>query len=334
MELSVQEYQYLVSEITRETGAKRDGSGKNLIVPRCPFCGKQGGKFGIYIGKENVRHRPFMAHCFSCGASTRTLAQLLAAIGRMDLMVSETTDISAPLNLHLLEEDEAEEIDDELVPVELPDFYKRTFDDYEYFPVGITGRLNPRYADYVTFPVIDCGMVVGYVSRHIWPKEAIDTYNRKTKYKGEYKILRYRNSTENDFFKLLYNYDAVREDGTDTVIVAEGVFDVIALTRKLELYDNPHIAAVATFGKKISDVQIYKLQSKGVRTVVIGYDGDAVEAVKRAAERLRPYFEVFIADIADADKDWEELAETEVYGIFAYRLLSVLEYKLKKVQER
>ena len=346
MELSVQEYQYLVSEITRETGAKRDGSGKNLIVPRCPFCGKQGGKFGIYIGKENVRHRPFMAHCFSCGASTRTLAQLLAAIGRMDLMVSETTDISAPLNLHLLEEDEAEEIDDELVPVELPDFYKRTFrhpylqqrgfcfDDYEYFPVGITGRLNPRYADYVTFPVIDCGMVVGYVSRHIWPKEAIDTYNRKTKYKGEYKILRYRNSTENDFFKLLYNYDAVREDGTDTVIVAEGVFDVIALTRKLELYDNPHIAAVATFGKKISDVQIYKLQSKGVRTVVIGYDGDAVEAVKRAAERLRPYFEVFIADIADADKDWEELAETEGYGIFAYRLLSVLEYKLKKVQER
>ena len=156
MELSVQEYQYLVSEITRETGAKRDGSGKNLIVPRCPFCGKQGGKFGIYIGKETVRHRPFMAHCFSCGASTRTLAQLLAAIGRMDLMVSETTDISAPLNLHLLEPDEAEDIDDELVPSGLPDFYKRTFrhpylkqrgfcfDDYEYFPAGITGRLIPR----------------------------------------------------------------------------------------------------------------------------------------------------------------------------------------------
>lgn len=82
-------------------------------------------------------------------------------------MVLQTADIAAPLNLHLLEKDEAEEIDDELVPVELPDFYKRTFrhpylqrrgfcfDDYEYFPVGITGRLNPRYADYVVFPVID-----------------------------------------------------------------------------------------------------------------------------------------------------------------------------------
>lgn len=115
MELSVQEYQYLVSEITRETGAKRDGSGKNLIVPRCPFCGKSGGKFGIYIGKATAHRRPFMAHCFSCGASTRTLEQLLAAIGRMDLMVLQTADIAAPLNLHLLEKDEAEEIDDELV---------------------------------------------------------------------------------------------------------------------------------------------------------------------------------------------------------------------------
>ena len=37
MELSVQEQQYLVREIARETGAKRDGGGKNLIVPRCPF---------------------------------------------------------------------------------------------------------------------------------------------------------------------------------------------------------------------------------------------------------------------------------------------------------
>ena len=175
---------------------------------------------------------------------------------------------------------------------------------------------------------------ITYAARHTWPKEDIDAHNRKTRHSGGYKILRYRNSTENDFSRLLYNYDAVRMDETDTVILAEGIFDVIALTRRLELYDNSHVAAVATFGKKISDVQIYKLQSKGVRTVVIGYDGDAVESVKRTAERLKPYFEVFIADIADAAKDWDELTEAEIYGIFACRLLSVLEYKLKKVQER
>ena len=65
MELSVQEQQYLVSEIVRETGAKCDGGGKNLLVPRCPFCGKTGGKFGIYIGPQTARRTPFIAHSLS-----------------------------------------------------------------------------------------------------------------------------------------------------------------------------------------------------------------------------------------------------------------------------
>jgi hypothetical protein len=112
MDLSAKEYQHLVQEIARETGAKRDGTGKNLIVPRCPFCGKSGGKFGIYIGPETARREPFMAHCFSCGKSTRTLGQLLEAIGRMDLMVTPTADITAPLQFVLGVE--PEEIDDML----------------------------------------------------------------------------------------------------------------------------------------------------------------------------------------------------------------------------
>lgn len=113
-----------------------------------------------------------------------------------------------------------------------------------------------------------------------------------------------------------------------------GIFDVIALTRKLELYDNTHIAAIATFGKKISDVQLYKLQCKGVRVVVVGYDGDAVEAVKHTVDRLKPYFEVLVADIADAKKDWDEMEPDQVYETFAYRLLTPIEYKLSKVQEK
>ena len=101
MNLSAKEYQHWVQEIARETGAKRDGTGKNLIVPRCPLCGKSGGKFGIYIGPETARREPFMAHCFSCGKSTRTLGKLLETIGRMDLMSAPTTDITAPLQFVL-----------------------------------------------------------------------------------------------------------------------------------------------------------------------------------------------------------------------------------------
>lgn len=346
MELNKAERDFLIVEICRELGAKRDGSGKNLIVPNCPVCGKGGGKYGIYIGSDTPRKKAFMSHCFSCGYSTRSLAQLLEAIGRPDLMLEPTVSLGVPLlNVLRLEIDEGEEIDDEVCLVELPDFYKRTFrnpylqsrgfcfDDYEYFPVGSTGKLNFRFADYVIFPIKDEQETVGYVARHILPKKEIDAYNRHAKRRGEYQVLRYRNSTENDFRKLLYNYDAVKADQTDTVVLTEGIFDVIALTRQLEWYDNARIAAVATFGKKISDVQIYKLQRKGVKCVVLGYDGDAVETVKEVVNCLNPYFEVFVADLPDARKDWEDLTNDEMNAVFSSRIFTPMEYKLKKVQE-
>ncbi|MFR5997068.1 MAG: hypothetical protein ACLUH6_05975 [Bacteroides faecis] len=71
-----------------------------------------------------------------------------------------------------MEADEAEEIDDENWC--LPGFYKRIFQhpplklhgfyfyDYEYCPVGTTGRINLRYADYIIFPVVDRDTVIGY----------------------------------------------------------------------------------------------------------------------------------------------------------------------------
>ena len=173
MDLSAKEYLHLVQEIARETGAGRVGTGKNLIVPRCPFCGKSGGKFGIYIGPETACSEPFMAHCFSCGKSTRTLGQLLETIGRMDLMVTPTADVTAPLQFVLGVE--PEEIDDMLTITELPDFYKRifshpylkergfTYDDYDCFPAGVTNRLNPRFEDYMIFRIIDNGENVGFV---------------------------------------------------------------------------------------------------------------------------------------------------------------------------
>lgn len=344
MALSKHETDFLIEEISRHLGAKRDGGNKNLIA-RCPYCGKEG-KYGIYIGKETVRKKPFMAHCFSCGRSTLTLDKLLEEIGRADLMITQTTDLSAPLDENLLFPlDTDEEIDDTLGIVELPDFYRQiythpylkargfVYDDYEQFPVGITGGLNRRYDDYVIFPVIDSGDVVGYVARHTWSKDEIDSHNRKAKRNGEYQIRRFNNSTQNDFVKLLYNYDAIIEDETDTVILVEGIFDVVAITRKLELYDNPHFVAVATFGKKVSQAQIYKLQVKGVRTVVLGFDGDAVSAIKQTATELSGYFDVFIADIADPSKDWQDLTYTEIFKIFSQCLRTPLEYKLSKLQE-
>ena len=90
MELSKEEKEYIIQELSIELHAKPDGSGKNLIVPQCPYCGHEGGKYGIYIGKATERKKPFMAHCFSCGRSTQTLEQLLTDIGRQDLIITDT----------------------------------------------------------------------------------------------------------------------------------------------------------------------------------------------------------------------------------------------------
>lgn len=343
MYINKQDRDFLIKELEIELHAKLDGPRKNLIVPECPYCGKKGGKFGIYVGKETDKKKLFMSHCFSCGHTTKDVNQLLEDIGRLDLMLEETTSF-APLEIPQLYNLDEDEIDDELVEVEMPEGWKRcyrnaylkkrgfTCDDYDYFPVGTTRGMNFKFDDYVVFPIIDNGDTVGYVSRHTWSKDEIDKYNTKARRNGKYEIRRYNNSMDNDFVKLLYNYDAVIEDETDTVILVEGVFDCISLVRKLDLYDNTKIAVCATFGKKISETQIYKLQDKGVRTVVIGYDGDAMEAINTAAAMLDLFFDTYIAHIEDPTADFDSMDFWEIYDVFAQNLRTPREFKLNYVQ--
>ena len=345
MEISREEKEWLIKELSAERNARPDGSGKNLIVPTCPYCQKGGGKFGIYIGKEVGNKKLFMSHCFKCGKTTKELDQLLDDIGRPDLKLSGKADFT-PISEHtiLMSLNDEEEIDDTLIPVEMPKGWKKCHrspylkqrgfvgDDYDYFPVGTTRGLNFKFDEYVVFPIIDNEEIVGYIGRHTWSKDDIDQYNRSAKLSGKFEKRRYNNSTENDFVKLLYNYDSLIEDETDTVIIVEGVFDVIALTRKLCLYDNHHIAVVATFGKKISQTQIFKLQDKGVKTVVLGYDGDAVDAINTAAQQLNEYFDTYIAHIPNPDSDFDSMDFWEIYDIISENLKTPIEYKLNSVQ--
>ena len=343
MYINKQDKEFLIKELEIELHAKLDGPRKNLIVPVCPYCGKKGGKFGIYVGKETDKKKLFVSHCFSCHHTTKDINQLLDDIGRPDLKLEETASFG-PLEIPQFGTVGEDEIDDELVEVEMPEGWKRCYsnaylkkrgfvcDDYDYFPVGTTRGMNFKYDDYVVFPIIDDGSIVGYVSRHTWSKDEIDSYNTKARRNGKYEIRRYNNSMDNDFVKLLYNYDSVIEDETDTVILVEGVFDCISLVRKLDLYDNHRIAVCATFGKKVSDTQIYKLQSKGVRTVVIGYDGDALDAINTAASMLDPFFDTYIAHIEDPTADFDSMDFWDIFDVFTKNLKTPREFKLNYVQ--
>lgn len=333
------ETKLLIEELLIETRGKLDGGRKNIIAD-CPWCGKKA-KWGIRIKVDEGERKQFASHCFSCGRSTRTLEDLCDLLNRPDL--KPTDKIQDTLEL---KEDglsfEDEEVDDTLVETDMPEGYKRTrknqylrsrhftAQDYEHFEVGTTRGLNFKYDDYIIIPIIECGKYVGYVARHIWSKNEIDEYNQKQALNGGYQIRRYNNSSgegTNEFSKLLYNYDNVVEDVTDTVVLCEGVFDVIALTRHFNLYNNHRIVPVATFGKKISEVQAYKLQAKGVRTIVIGYDNDAEKAINKAADYLSDYFDVYISTLEGDGKDYDEADFWEVFDAFSIGLKTPFEYK-------
>lgn len=337
MEISVEQQHQIADELLYELDGKLDGGRKNILLQHCPFCGKDGYKFGIYVGVPTKYKKFGSSNCFKCGHRSRDLRGTLEDLGLMRLMPKDTVDLDESLTceINLFEDDE---IDDSLVTVQMPKGYKRCFknpylksrgfnaDDYEYFPCGTNRHLDVKFADYVLLEIRDSDRIVGFVGRHTWDKEDIENYNLKHRFQ----IRRYSNSTENGFGKLLYNYDAIKKYETRTVILCEGAFDVIALTRKLELYDKHDIVPVATFGKKISDVQIYKLQCKGVEQVVLGYDADARETTGRVAMQLDDYFDVYVADLEMSyGKDWDEMDAEDIYDVFANGLKTVREFNLE-----
>lgn len=336
MEIPLELQHQIAEALLTDFNGKLDGRRKNILIDECPFCHRTGYKSAIYIG-PTTKYKTFGAfNCFRCNTKHRDLAGTLEALGRLDLLPKETTDLNDELtgSLDLFNDD----VDDSLSQIEMPKGYKRCFknpylksrgfiaDDYEYFPCGTTRGLNLKYNDYVLMEIRDDDKLVGFVGRHTWSKEEIEEHNINHRYQ----IRRYNNSVENGFGKLLYNIDAVVPYETQTVILCEGCFDVIALTRKLDLYDYAPIVPIATFGKKISDVQIFKLQNKGVEQVVIGYDADAKETVSQVAMTLDKYFDVYIADLDMADgKDWDEMNPYAIYDVFARHLKTIREFNLE-----
>ena len=328
----------IADELLYDLCGKLDGSRRNILVKHCPFCGHDGFKYGIYVGNNIGKKRFGMSNCYHCNRRFGNLQSTLKALGREDLLPKETAELD--------DEDEigseifTDEIDDDLVEISMPKGYKRCFknkylksrgwvvDDFEYFPVGTNRAFEREYEDYVILEVRDEGRRVGFVARSILSKEEIDSYNSR----HHFKIRRYKNSDEregNGFSKMLYNYDAIEPMETHSVILCEGPFDVVGLNRKLELYDNKSIVPVATFGKKISQEQMFKLQKKSVEQIVIGYDNDAKETTSKVAMELEKYFDVLIADIPDGvGKDWDEMDAEDIYDVFVDNLKTIREFNL------
>lgn len=173
-----------------------------------------------------------------------------------------------------------------LQTIKLPLSYKRIFDseylngrnwikrDYEYWEAGRVSFGSLK--NYIIFPIFQGNEIKAYVAR-----------NTIKEHKQRY------NNSVNEFASLIGGIDQLI--GVDSVILCEGVFDIVNVTRLLGLYDSKEIKAICTFGAKISDNQIFLLRSKGIKRIILFYDADVINKIKSIAFTLSIYFKVEIA---------------------------------------
>ena len=289
-------------------------------ISTCPFCHKSQ---HFYINKKTQKW-----DCKKCGESGG-IFKLLRHLDKLYLLGAPTVrKVDEIKSIRQIQEDEAEQSSEEIKPlpeVKMPAGFKVfdyvspylqqrqiTMEDIRHWEFGQT-RIVSRFIDYLLIPIRDGGKIRGYIGR----------YASRHVPDGK---LRYSNSLNTDFSCLLFGYDDIIEGETETVIITEGLFDAIAVTKKLNLFDDNTIRAVCTFGKKISETQIKKLLAKKIRKVILLYDYDALKDIRHYASLLNEYFSVRVA-IALGKKDIDECTLSEVVEVFS-NLRSVNHFNL------
>lgn len=296
---------------------------KRDIYGQCPFC--YGDEWGISVEKDN-----HLWSCFrksKCG-ETGNIYKFLKKINRLDLITSggkEIVNQDEKLK-NIIEEKIEKNIDIDMETISLPLEYKRIhsnfyledrgFDSFEKMEVGKVkfGKLK----DYVIFPIRESGEVKAYIARSTKSKEEIK----------EQGVRRYRNS-ETDFSKLLVGYDEINES-TSVVILTEGIMGKEAIDRYFK--GEGDIVCCSTSGAKLSEAQIFKLQLKGVKNIIIFFDLDVINKIKKhSLELLNEFKSVNIVISPDEKKDPADLTKDELIYTFSNPVDPITFY-LNKVQ--
>lgn len=262
----------------------------------CPFCGKPK---HFYISKATQ-----MWDCKKCG-EYGNVYKLLKHLDKLYLLKGKTVEIKETIQKlrdKILAEEEDELEIPKLKKVPLPVGFKifeknkylqkergLTREEIRFYEIGGT-KIVSKYDNYIIFPVRDGGVVCGFVGRYA-SKNVPE--NRP----------RYNNSEGTNFRLLLGGYDEIKENETNTVILVEGMFDKIAVDTRLGLRDADEVKCVCTFGKKISEEQIFKLKKKNVSTIILLYDFDAINDMKKTGVELSKSFRTYITFTTAKDID-------------------------------
>ena len=272
----------------------------------CAFCGKEQ---HMYVSLDTQ-----LWDCKRCGEHG-SIVKLLRHLDKLYLLGGATIDDNDEIKSIRDSVQSVEQMDDkELKDVRMPVGWRVLEKSCDYLlGRGIDGRLCKRYnigstklveryKNYILIPIYDEGRIRGFIGRYANKVVPDDK-------------LRYSNSLRTQFARLLFGYDEIVVGRTATVILVEGVFDKMACDRYLDLWNNEDVKCVCTFGKKISDAQILKLENKKVQKIILLYDFDAVKEMKRYSIELEKHFETYIT--FTVKKDIDECTKQEALAVFS-----------------
>lgn len=291
--------QLSVDELKKITGQDlRFDTRKKNLYGTCPKCGEE--EFGISLS-DNHRFGCFRKK--NCGFRGNIFT-LLSFFNKNVFEVKPGYAPRAKLENKLLISDE-QDIDLTLPDCPLPLGFKQFTEESEYlknrgfvkadyakYKPGFSS--DPRLKDYVIFPIERGGVIKAYIARSNKPKEEIEQLNTLYKLQGlKKKVRRYVNSTS-DFSKILLGIDETTEN-TTTAILVEGLFDKKNVDDKLMLDNQEEVKCMCTWKCGCSIEQIFLLQQSGIDTVVLMYDPDVIDEIKKTAFELESYFHVWVA---------------------------------------
>jgi DNA primase len=319
------------------------------VVSDCIFCNEARHFYlnRIKIFKKNELGTYKNAwDCKKCGR-VGNLKKLLKKLNKEFLLEGEsleTKTLSNKLVLFQQEKQKALTEEDLYVPEKsLPKGFQRlkkdnylksrgfTQKDFEKYLIGETER-ERKLKNYIIIVIKEDNEVKGYIARSRLSKEEIKTINYNYKTKGlKKRYLRWKNSDETDFSKLIGGIEEILF-GTEIVILVEGVFDKKAVDRALQLDYDLKMKCCFMFGKNISLYQIEKLKRKGIKNIIIAFDPDAINTIKKHAILLKKEF-TNVWCVSVAEKDWGDSTDKEIKAAFN-NLKSVNEYLCGTVEKK
>jgi len=246
----------------------------------CPFCGK---KEHFYFSSTTG-----LWDCKKCGETGNYFAyvkrlKIFVKEERKKKKITSKLDETLKVDNRLEIKEEAEEVFsfDVIPTIELPNEFKKLkcnsknkFYNYIYnrrYSKEQIKELNLYYCDTpgyfwnrLIIPVYIRKELKGYLGRWI-PIKGINDKKVKRKY---------RNSYGTDFSKMLWNYDKI--NNRFPVIICEGVLSAKRIG----------FNSVASFGKKLSKFQIWLLEQKKVKEVVVLFDSGAEKEIAKISDLL------------------------------------------------